>query len=238
MAEQDHERFEELALGHVLGGLRSSDAAEFRAHLIECRDCRLRVAELRDIAADLAATEREEKRLAAVATQVAEREDEETDEGSPRWVRSRWIPAAAVIAIIAVLGILFWNYHLRRVTTEYATVVERQEEVLRILSSGDALEVDVRQGVDALAAHEGDSVALSVAGLPASVADGYLVVWLFEDGEATDDTRVAPSSDPAAFAIDVGDADQVVVSGHRSGGTPPGAPGDGELVRVDIPAEG
>lgn len=239
MADGNHERFEELALGHVLGGLPSEDAAVFRAHLVECRDCRLRVAELRDIAADLAATEREEKRLAAVATQVAEREDEEGDDGDgvgpPRWLRSRWVPVVAVVAIVSVLGILFWNYHLRRVTTQYATVVERQEDVLGILATGEPLAVDARRGVEALAAREEASVAVSISDLPAEVVEGYIVIWLLDDGEVTGDTVGGRSSDPASFVIAVDGADELVVTGHRVGTAPPEEPGDDPLVRVDIP---
>lgn len=239
MTAENHERFEELALGHVLGGLPSDDAAVFRAHLVDCRDCRLRVAELRDIAADLAATEREEKRLAAVATQVADREDDGDDDaavGPPRWLRSRWVPVAAVVAIISVLGILFWNYHLRRVTTQYATVVERQEDVLGILATGEPLSVEAARGVGALAAREGASVAVSISELPDEVVEGYIVIWLLDDGEVTGDTVGGRSSDPASFVIEVDGADELVVTGHRAGTAPPEEPGDDPLARVDIPA--
>lgn len=239
MTDGNHERFEELALGHVLGGLPSEDAAAFRAHLVECRDCRLRVAELRDIAADLAATEREEKRLAAVATQVAEREDDGGDDGDdvgpPRWLRSRWVPVAAVVAIVSVLGILFWNYHLRRVTTQYATVVERQEDVLGILATGEPLPVDAGRGVEALAARDGASVAVSISDLPTEVVEGYIVIWLLDDGEVTGDTVAGRSSDPASFVVEVEGADELVVTGHRVGTAPPEEPGGDPLVRVDIP---
>lgn len=235
MVEQNHERFEELALGHVLGGLPSADAAAFRAHLVECRDCRLRVAELRDIAADLAATEREEKRLAAVATQVAERESGE-DEGAARWLRSRWIPVAAVVAIISVLGILFWNYHLRRVTSEYTGVVQRQEEVLGILSSGEALPVEVDRGAAAVAAMDGGSIGVSISALPTEVLDGYIVIWRLDDGQVVGDPIGGPTSDPAAFAVEPEGADELVVTGHPPGAATPEEPGDTPLVRVDIPA--
>lgn len=233
MAEENHERFEELALGHVLGGLPSDDAAAFRAHLVECRDCRLRVAELRDIAEDLAATEREEKHLAAVATQVAEREPEVDDGGAPGWRRSRWIPVVAVVAIISVLGILFWNYHLRRVTTEYASVVQRQEEVLQILSSGDPLEVVTAQGVTAAAATDGASVAVSVTGFPPEVVEGYLVIWLLEGGEVVGDPMGGSGHEPAAFVVEADGADELVVTGHRAGAAAPEEPGDAPLLRVD-----
>ena len=61
----EHDRYERMAVGHVLGGLDEVDAAAFRAHLLECADCRKRVNELRGIASDLARTEREERRAAA-----------------------------------------------------------------------------------------------------------------------------------------------------------------------------
>ncbi|MFP4235713.1 MAG: zf-HC2 domain-containing protein, partial [Nitriliruptoraceae bacterium] len=56
-----HTRFESLAVGHVLGGLRPEQAREFRQHLRSCEGCRARVAELEQIASELAAAEREER---------------------------------------------------------------------------------------------------------------------------------------------------------------------------------
>jgi anti-sigma factor RsiW len=72
----EHRRFEHLAVGHVLGGLDPVDAAEFRVHLTGCRDCRRRVAELRAIATDMAAAEREERAASRLQTEVARRTEQ------------------------------------------------------------------------------------------------------------------------------------------------------------------
>ena len=75
-----HQRYERMAVGHVLGGLDEVDAAAFRAHLVGCRDCRKRVNELRDIASDLATAAREERAAVRSAIEVEKRTDQDAPE--------------------------------------------------------------------------------------------------------------------------------------------------------------
>jgi anti-sigma-K factor RskA len=234
MAEP-HERYEELALGHVLGGLRSRDAAVFRAHLVECRECRLRVAELRDMAADLAATEREERRRAAVATQVADEEDQEEPPPTWRLVLGRWFSIGVVLGVVAVLSLLFWNYHLRRVTGTYAGVVAGQGEVLAVLAAGDRLKVETAEGVEAVAANEDGRVAVSLARLPELSSGSRLYVWLLAGDQVRSFQQVPPpESDALPLSRSIGEADTLLVTVERPGDRPPDRPGQRRLARVAL----
>lgn len=233
-----HERYEELALGHVLGGLHSDDAAEFRAHLVECRECRMRVAELRDIAADLAATEREERRRAAIATEVARREDGEGD-AHGRWARlTAHVPhIGAALATLAVLGVMFWNYHLRQVTGEQGQLLISWSQALAVLADGEALPVETRAPVTGVAAVEGDEVALVLTGIPAFGREQLLYVWSQEDGPAgavvVDRTR-GPVEGPLSLVEELADADTLIVTLERAGAEAPEEPSHRELARVEL----
>lgn len=241
---EGHGRYEALAVSHVLGGLRGDDASEFRAHLVECRDCRLRVAELRDIAADLAATEREERRLAAIATRTAEEAgDDEEHERRRWWHGDRWGRAGAVVAAVAavalVLGITFWNYHLRRVTGEYARAVDAQGEVLDLLTRGDAVAVETRERVRATATEGEGRIAISLAALPELADEAVLVAWLLARGEVVGREVVGVGARPAdagplPFLLETDGADTVEVTIERAGERPPEEPGTRRLVRAEL----
>ncbi|MBW3578339.1 MAG: anti-sigma factor [Actinobacteria bacterium] len=236
MAES-HQRYEDLALAHVLGGLDSQDSAEFRAHLLSCRDCRLRVAELRDLAAELAATERQERRRAAVATETVRRVDHHDADDRSRW--ERWsrpaLRVGAVLATMVVLTVLFWNYHLRRVTGNYEAVVERQAEVLSILASGDPLDVRTSAGVTGAAAVSDGHLAVSLEAFPELGEDEVVVLWRVDDGRASVvDVGRAPQDGAVPFAMQVADADAVVVT-VESASQRPTAPGNRQLAEVRLP---
>ncbi len=241
---EGHERFEELALQHVLGGLSSSHAAIFRAHLVECRDCRLRVAELRDMAAELAATEREERRRSAVATQVAREEgtSEEPRSWLP-WSSPRWAMLAVVLAALIVVVLLFWNYHLRRVTAQYKGALEYQAGVLEVLGSGEPLPVQTREGVRGIAAIRDSNVAVDLLRLP-TLAEAQVAIWLVPvEGEAELAPLPSngqlpflvplPGNGQLPFVVPVGDTDTVLVTLEPGGHQPP-IPGDRVVASIPL----
>jgi anti-sigma-K factor RskA len=183
----EHERYEQLAVGHVLGGLDAADAAEFRTHLLGCRDCRLRVAELRDIAADLAAAERDERAQAQVRTEVARRveDDEELADPTPQRIGVRHVTIATVVVVVLAAAMAFWNLHLRTASATYAHVAEYRGDTLRELATGIPVEVDLADGVDGLVVVDGDDIAFTLDGLPALLDDERLVVWLIGTDEGS-----------------------------------------------------
>jgi hypothetical protein len=234
----EHERYEELAVGHVLGGLAAPDAADFRSHLLGCRDCRLRVAELRDIAADLAAAEREERAEARVRTEVAERTAEPADPPpSPSRVPSRTLGLAIALAVIVVGALAFWNLHLRTQVAATTLLVERQETALAELATGVSVGVDVVAPASGLVVVDDEQVAFSFVDLPALTGTERYVVWL----EGTDDDEegpiliARPGDRRVAGAVEQRGAEGLritVEEGPTAGNTPAGR----EVASADLTA--
>ena len=133
-----HRYFEGLAVAHVLGGLDDSEGRVFRAHLLECGNCRARVGELRAIAHDLADVERDERRVrAAQAIETKRRETEEEVDAviepmpSPRSSR-----ITVVVGLILVIGLSLWNFTLRGALTVQEARNRNLEEMGVLAESG------------------------------------------------------------------------------------------------------
>lgn len=195
----DHEHFERMAVGHVLGGLDEVDSAAFRAHLLDCADCRKRVNELRDIANDLARTEREERRVASAGVVEVETRTEQdaadaegrADAAEVAPVR-QWPWGVVVIGLVPllVLGTLAWAVWQRAQTDLSAAVAESQQQVLDVLATGEPVDWSSPEDVEGDIATDGEVVVLNLVGLPELRPDEGLVVWLLdEDGEAVSRTR-------------------------------------------------
>jgi anti-sigma-K factor RskA len=240
MTGEAHERYEELAVGHVLGGLDAAAAADFRSHLLGCRDCRLRVAELRDLASDLAAAEREERARSQVRTEVARRPEDErerdaaTPPASPIGVRHVTVATVVVVLLAAAMG--FWNLHLRTASNTYASVAEYRGDTLRELASGVPVTAELATGVQGLVVVDGEQVAFTLDGLPRLADDERLVVWL----TGTDEGAVPALRIPAfqvgsgVLAGHVADrgADELVITRQR--GAPTDVPAGDVIVRADL----
>lgn len=240
--DHGHRRFEELALGHVLGGLPSRDASLFRAHLVECRECRRRVVELRDIADDLAATERDERRRAVVATRVADRENDDgpdrdgnADESRSWRARIPWSIVAISLTVVVVTGILFWNYHLRRVSGQYANILDRQERVLDVLAAGEPIEPATFEGVDGTAAVDDGTVAISLHDVPELTNGAVVVIWRVEEQTTTFVQGGRPPAEgPLPFIIDADGARALLITVEQSGQGAIEEPSERELARVPV----
>ena len=216
----DHDRFERMAVGHVLGGLDEVDAAAFRAHLLDCADCRKRVNELRDIASDLARTEREERRAAAAGVvEVETRTDQDTPEVTEVAPVRQWPWGVVVIGLVPllVLGTLAWAVWQRAQTDLTAAVAESQQQVLDVLATGEPVEWTSPESVQGDVATDGEVVAVNLAGLPELRVDQGMVLWLVDgDGDAVAHTGpYLPSQvegTMVAALVLPEDAAQVVVS--------------------------
>ncbi len=174
----EHGRYEEMAVGHVLGGLSPRQSADFRNHLHGCAECRSRVAELHSIADDLAAAEREERIRAPVRTELAPREQAETSvsEGGGR-IGIGHVTAAVVVVLALSAAMAFWNLHLRSTANAYLGVVEAQGEALERLASGVELATETQGEVLARVVTDGTAITLTLAGLEPLGADERLVAW-------------------------------------------------------------
>jgi anti-sigma-K factor RskA len=238
----EHERYEQLAVGHVLGGLDAADAAEFRSHLLGCRDCRLRVAELRDIAADLAAAERDERVQAQVRTEVARQvvgDGEELAAPPAHRIGVRHVTVAAVVVVVFAAAMAFWNLHLRTASNTYASVAEYRGDTLRELATGVPVPAELADGVQGLIVVDGDQVAFTLDGLRSLADEERLVVWLTgtEDGEDIPALRIPARQLGAgvlAGHLDDRGASEVVVTLQRGARTE--EPSGEVVARADLQA--
>ena len=221
----EHERFEELAVGHVLGGLEAADAARFRSHLIGCRACRSRVAELRSIAADLVAAERDELASTMVRTEVARQEGEEPEPAQPsQRLTIRHVTLAVVVVALLGAAMAFWNLHLRTVAAGYLEVAETRGDTLRELATGVVVPTEAAEGVEATVVVDGEQVAFTLAGLPRLEDGDVLVAWLVDADDGAEAVLFAPAAgvegDAISAHVDDGGASRLVISVER------GSPGE------------
>jgi hypothetical protein len=237
---EDHERYQQLAVGHVLGGLAADDASSFRAHLVGCRDCRLRVAELRGIASDLEAAERDERARALITTQVEHAQEADLPAPAPPGSRVgiRHVTVAVVVVAVLAGAMAFWNLHLRTTTAAATGVAEQQTDVLQILAEGLPLSVEARHPVQGVAAISGGHVAVSVVGLPA-LDERRIVVWRRGD-EGDEPLRTVSARElgqgPLALAVPTSGADSLILSLEEGSlGEEPTSP---HLVQVELTPTG
>lgn len=236
-----HERYEKLAVGHVLGGLDAAESSDFRSHLLSCRDCRLRVAELRDLAADLAAAERDERARARVRTEVARRDapDDDGPAAAPR-IGIRHVTLAVLVVMVLAVAMGFWNLHLRTAAAGYEQAATYRGDTLRLLASGRVVDAVVAEGAVARVVVGGEEVAFTVTNLPDLAEGERLEVWLVgDDGpiRALDPVpaRHVSAGDVAGHLARQG-AHELLITRER--GDLRDAPGSQVLVRagLDTPA--
>ena len=235
--DADHGRFAELAVGHVLGGLTATDQRRFQAHLRGCSDCRTRVAELRDIAEELAEAEQDERSRSPIRTEVQHTESvSETGATPTRRLSVGHVMLAAAVVLFIAVGVLFWNLHLRTGMAGYEQALEAQSEALRVLASGTSVPAEFADGITGMVATDGDQIALTIAGLDAGAGQVVSVWTLDVDRVATEVTR-APAGlvrrGGLATVIDPDGVEEVIVTLESD---PPGSQPDGEMLVHSFPA--
>jgi hypothetical protein len=232
-----HGQYEELVVGHVLDDLAADDAARFRSHLMNCRDCRARVAELRGIAAELADAERDELARAAVRTQAPRRTDQDGPADGPGLPRIRIVHVTiATVIVLAIAGAMgFWNLHLRASAATYLAVAESRGDAIDGLVNDAPLDATFTAPVTGLVTGDGQQVSLALFEV-SDPAEGQLYVAWFREADGFTPVRLAGSGQvldgALAVTLDAPGASELVVTrepvvfGDRPGGD--------ELVRVAL----
>lgn len=232
-----HERWDALALGHVLGGLPDADASEFRGHLVGCRQCRARVAELRSLASDLDAVEHEERVTQRIRTQTESRRElsDPGEEATRDRPRSLLLLGVAVAAIL-LGGLSFWNAHLRAQQQELVELAELQERTISVLGAGSVVAARTSsESVTGVVAVDGDRVAYSLAGLPVPSSGEVLVVWLEVDEQWESRAVHTPrqvDEGRLASTLAAVDASRMMVTVESA--VVPDAPGDDPVLEADL----
>lgn len=237
----EHGNFERLVVGHVLGDLPDTDASRFRSHLLGCRECRARVAELRGIAADLADAERDELARARVRTETQRRVDR--PEGpvpttGPR-ITVRHVTLAAVVVVLLATAMAFWNLHLRQVSANQFAVAQDRGATLAGLAEGLPLEPELAAGISGLAVADGEQVALTLAGVDPPAEGEVLVAWFLGVEEAEDGLEMVvlaiadqfEPEDALAVTIDDPGGRELVITRETEPGD---RPGDDVLLRASL----
>lgn len=229
----EHARYERLAVGHVVGGLDEVDAARFRTHLVQCRHCRSRVAELRGIANELTATEREERaaRASSGTTELAAREETEAPPRAADVAPARswpWRVVAVALLPLLVLGGLAWAVWIRAEVDLTAAALGTSNRALRIIAEGEQLTLrptTTATELRGVVAATADEVVVDLSGLPALGPDeAARVVLLDATGEVVVEGTVHTQTRLAeAWLFDVlrrsGTATDVSVRIERFDGT-------------------
>ena len=234
--QQPHERYDGLALDHVLGGLSGRAASEFRSHLATCRDCRSRVAELRGIAAELGEIERDERSRARLQTEVARRDESDHQPAEPtRRLTLGHVTIATVVVLLLAAGVAFWNLHLRTVLGAYESVVTSQSDALDDLASGVLLDADLAEGVSGRLVASDERLAFTLAGLDIT-GDEVVAVWAADEHGDVGLVAFVPADvlDGGTYAgvIDLEGVTEVTIT--REFGQPGSSPAGEELVRSDL----
>ncbi len=229
-----HTRFEQLALAHVLGGLDRGDADDFRSHLRACASCRARVAELRGISSTLDAAAREERRRAA------EEPPPRRDPAPAPRPRGPGRLAVVLVTVVLVTAVGFWNLHLRTSADTYQGVAEDRAAILSDLARGELVTADALTPVAARVAVAGPRLAVVIADGGPLGSDERLVGWLLPLGSTIDEAVVLAVGPRAtteiAVRMDRGEARELVVTREQGLLSSSGPRGD-ELFRVALPSQ-
>jgi hypothetical protein len=229
-----HARFEQLALSHVFGGLQRVDSDAFRDHLRQCEHCRARVAELRGISSALDAAAREERRRSL--DRPPPRRPRPEEEVAPRRGLRQLLASLLVIAVL--VGVGFWNLHLRTTSSAYFGIAEERATILRGLAAGELLEDPSMSPLDVRVAATADHVMLVLTDAGPLASDERLVAWLMPMGSAVEDRivlAVGPQEDTEVAVRVLKESARELVVTREQGLLSSRGPQGVTLLRVDLP---
>lgn len=196
----EHEKWEELAVGHVLSALEPEDDERFTRHLRGCAACERTITEMTSVASHLAYAAEpadppaglKDSILAAVA--MSERPPAPGQRGAvralpdlPRLAQiraERHVPAwtrllSAAAGVVLVAGLAIWNVNLRSNVELSQRTVARMERVQDLAADPTTVRVPMNSGSGAggTALVRGTDVVLLVDGLPRNEPSSIYVIW-------------------------------------------------------------
>lgn len=195
MGPHGHRYFEELAVSHVVGGLDESEGRVFRAHLLECGECRAQVGELRAIAHDLADIERDERRVRAakaIDTKRREAEDDDLDDDElPGDSRASRI--AVVVGLVLIIVLSAWNFTLRSQNVSLAERNRQSVEAGSVIEFGSRWDVIHEDGVQGTVKELNDRLAVLI--VSAQPTHDYEIAIETNTGDTTHRVKESTSED-------------------------------------------
>ena len=200
----DHEKWEALAVGHVLAALEPEDEDLFASHLAGCSVCARTIAEMTSVASHLAYAAEPAEPPAALKSSILDavaasgRAPAPSARGesalgnvvplvrpAPQHASTRWaqlLSAAAAVVLIAGLGV--WNLNLRQNVQIADQAVARMTRVEQLAADPTTVRVPLTSGNGAKgsALVRGTDVAVLLKGLPRNDASSIYVLWYQDDG--------------------------------------------------------
>lgn len=223
-----HRYFEGLAVAHVLGGLDDSEGRVFRAHLLECPDCRARVGELRAIAHDLADVERDEHRVrAAQVIETKRRESDDADdelEEAPAPTRaSRFTVLGGLLLLV---GLSLWNFTLHGEMTQLEADNRNLVDAGVLRETGTEWRSAISDGdVQGVVKEDGEDFVVAVNGL--DPAQRYGLYVRDESGSTAHRFYFGPSEEGRLYRLFPlpENASRLLISDPEDTGDTPAVPG-------------
>lgn len=238
-----HRQFDGMAVAHVLGGLDETAGRVFRAHLVDCPDCRARVGELRSIASELAVVEQAERRVrAAKAVDMKSREEAEPSQPRSSW-RARWTGRLLFFGVmLLVMGMAAYTFALRTHVGNLETSLAEQRRAGAALEFGDALQIDYAAPDSTATAkvYEGDLVVV-VDGVGEQVHGLYLLQGTGSETRTLRREPMRPTDGRLFFLVRLrGDETRVVVTEPSQTGLAldPSDGGSSRVLEATLPVPG
>lgn len=231
--QENHRRFEEMAVAHVLGGLDDTDGQAFRSHLVDCGDCRARVGELRALAHDLADVERDERRLREAKTiETKKRAGDTPEEPAEPGPRARWVP---ILVILAILSLAAWNFTLRGNIAQLEASLDASMAAASVMEFGDEASVlHVARGVRGQVKADGEALVLLVDGVEDERLHGLYVRG--ENGDVLYRRAVSATSGRLYVMVPRPDGAETVLLTLPQSGPPASEPSGLTLFEAQLPA--
>ncbi len=225
-------------MSHVVGGLDDSEGRVFRAHLLECDECRAQVGELRAIAHDLADIERDERRVRAAKAIETKRRETDEDEPGPEELppTTRASRIGVIVGLVLLLGLAAWNFTLRGTVEQLVEANRRGSEVSGVLALGEAWDIVRESQIRGTVRKLDNKLAVHVVN---AVPNRTYGVYVYDASDELIWTTPIPVPAESRFMIlpedDMGAATRIVITDPGPDQLPGDVPTGATLLEARLP---